>query len=80
MTVIFVVALVLFGPKKLPELGRMLGKAIGQLRRVQRELKATVDRELQTLEREAGHETKAAVDPLEASPYGERERLQVRTQ
>jgi len=35
---------------------------------------------LQTLEREAGHETKAAVDPLEASPYGERERLQVRTQ
>jgi sec-independent protein translocase protein TatA len=52
MVVIFLVALVLFGPKKLPELGRTLGKAISEFRRAQSELKATFDREMQNLERE----------------------------
>src|SRR5580704_11066789 len=52
MTFIFLLALVLFGPKKLPELGRTLGKAISEFRRAQSELKATFDRELRNLERE----------------------------
>src|SRR5579871_3986508 len=52
MIVIFLLALVLFGPKKLPELGRTLGKAISEFRRAQSELKATFDREMQNLERE----------------------------
>ena len=52
MTFIFLLALLLFGPKKLPELGRMLGKAMTEFRRAQSELKATFDREMQTLERE----------------------------
>src|SRR5580658_7090691 len=52
MVVIFLVALVLLGPKKLPELGRTLGKAISEFRRAQSELKATFDREMQNLERE----------------------------
>jgi sec-independent protein translocase protein TatA len=52
MVVIFIVALVLFGPKKLPELGRTLGKAITEFRRASNELKATFEREMQTLERE----------------------------
>ncbi len=52
MVIIFIVALVLFGPKKLPELGRTLGKAITEFRRASSELKATFEREMQTLERE----------------------------
>src|ERR1035441_2290616 len=52
MVVIFLVALVLFGPKKLPELGKTLGKAIAEFRRAQSELKATFDREMRNLERE----------------------------
>ncbi len=52
MVIIFIVALVLFGPKKLPELGRTLGKAITEFRRASNELKATFDREMQSLERE----------------------------
>jgi len=52
MVVIFLVALVLFGPKKLPELGRTLGRAISEFRRAQSELKATFDREMRNLERE----------------------------
>lgn len=52
MVVIFIVALVLFGPKKLPELGRTLGKAITEFRRASNELKSTWEREMQSLERE----------------------------
>jgi TatA/E family protein of Tat protein translocase len=53
MVVIFLVALVLFGPKKLPELGRTIGKALTEFRRASNDLKATFEREMQTLERES---------------------------
>ncbi len=46
MVVIFLVALVLFGPKKLPELGRTIGKAITEFRRASNDLKATFEREM----------------------------------
>ena len=52
MIFIFVLALLLFGPKKLPEIGRTIGKAMSEFRRASSELKATFDREMQTLERE----------------------------
>ena len=52
MVVIFLAALVLFGPKKLPELGRTIGKAVTEFRRASNELKATFDREMQSIERE----------------------------
>ena len=53
MMFIFVMALLLFGPKKLPELGRTVGKALAEFRRAQSELKATFDREMRNLERES---------------------------
>lgn len=52
MIVVFILALVLFGPRKLPELGRTIGKAITEFRRASNDLKATFEREMQTLERE----------------------------
>ncbi len=52
MAVIFILALVLFGPSKLPELGRTIGKAMTEFRRASNDLKATFEREMQTLERE----------------------------
>lgn len=52
MVVIFLVALVLFGPKKLPELGKTLAKALTEFRRAQSDLKATFEREMQALEKE----------------------------
>jgi TatA/E family protein of Tat protein translocase len=51
--VIFVLALVLFGPKKLPELGRTIGKALTEFRRHSNDLKATFEREMHNLERES---------------------------
>lgn len=50
--VIFVLALLLFGPKKLPELGKTIGKAMTEFRRASAELKSTFDREMQTIEKE----------------------------
>jgi sec-independent protein translocase protein TatA len=52
MVFIFVLALLLFGPKKLPELGRTIGKAWTEFNRAKTELKATFEREMRTLERE----------------------------
>ena len=52
MVFIFVLALLLFGPKKLPELGRTIGKAWTEFNRAKTELKATFDREMRNLERE----------------------------
>ena len=52
MIVIFLVALVLFGPKKLPELGKTLAKAVTEFRRMQSDLKATFEREMHSLEKE----------------------------
>ena len=50
--VIFVLALLVFGPKKLPELGKTIGKAMTEFRRASAELKHTWDREMSALERE----------------------------
>ena len=49
---IFVLALLLFGPKKLPELGKHLAKGLAEFRRAQNELKSTFEREMRSLERE----------------------------
>jgi TatA/E family protein of Tat protein translocase len=43
MIFIFLLALVLFGPKKLPELGRTMGKALTEFRRASTELKSHAD-------------------------------------
>ena len=53
MIFIFILALLLFGPKKLPELGRMLAKGLTEFRRAKNELKTTFESHMQELEREA---------------------------
>jgi TatA/E family protein of Tat protein translocase len=62
MAFIFILALLLFGPKKLPELGRTIGKAMTEFRRAQSELKATFDREMANIERETGVKELAATN------------------
>ena len=57
MMAIFTIALLLFGPKKLPELGRTLGKALSEFRRAKNELKSTFETHLQELERETRIDT-----------------------
>jgi len=52
MMFIFILALVLFGPKELPKIGRTVGNAIKEFRRASSELQSTFTNELQNLERE----------------------------
>jgi TatA/E family protein of Tat protein translocase len=46
MILIFVVALIVFGPKKLPEIGRTLGKALGEFKKATDDFKSTIEREV----------------------------------
>lgn len=45
------VAYLLFGPKKLPEIARTLGKGLGELRRASNELKFSLEEEIRNLDR-----------------------------
>ena|SRR5438477_13109907 len=51
LIVIFVVALIVFGPRKLPELGRSLGKSLAEFKRASNELRTTLDEEIRLEER-----------------------------
>ena len=53
LIVIFVVALLVFGPKRLPELGRSLGRGIAEFRRASTDLKSSIEREIQNAEVES---------------------------
>ncbi|HEY4641787.1 MAG TPA: Sec-independent protein translocase protein TatB [Thermoanaerobaculia bacterium] len=46
LILIFIVALIVFGPKRLPEIGRMIGKAMGEFKKASDELKNTIEREV----------------------------------
>jgi sec-independent protein translocase protein TatA len=50
LIIIFVIALIIFGPRKLPELGRSLGKSINEFKRASNELKNTLDEEIRVEE------------------------------
>ncbi len=70
MMAIFVLALILFGPKDMARIGRTVGKAIADFRRASNDLKATFNRELSALEREGQSGSQAAgsiADPSDQS-------------
>lgn len=50
IVLILIVALLIFGPKKLPELGRSIGKTLAEFRRASNEIKHTIEKELEETE------------------------------
>jgi TatA/E family protein of Tat protein translocase len=50
LVIILVIALVIFGPRKLPELGRSLGKSLGEFKRASNELRNTLEEEVRVEE------------------------------
>lgn len=50
LILIFIVALIVFGPKRLPEIGRTIGKALGEFKKASDELKNTIEREVRAEE------------------------------
>jgi sec-independent protein translocase protein TatA len=64
MLVILVIALIIFGPRKLPELGKSLGKSLAEFKRASNELKSTLEEEIRVEEQQK----KPAPPPLPATP------------
>jgi sec-independent protein translocase protein TatA len=52
LMVIFVIALLVFGPKELPKIGKTIGKAMAEFRRASDDLKEGIQREIEQAERE----------------------------
>ena len=52
LVVLFVIALVIFGPQKLPELARMLGKATAEFRKMTNDFRYALEDEVRELERQ----------------------------
>ena len=46
LIIILTLALIIFGPRKLPELGRSLGRSLGEFKRASNELRNTLDEEI----------------------------------
>ena len=46
LIIILVIALIIFGPRKLPELGRSLGKSLAEFKRASNELRSTLEEEI----------------------------------
>jgi TatA/E family protein of Tat protein translocase len=57
MIFLFLFALILFGPKKLPEIGRQIGKALNEFKRASNEFKAQIESEISQLDIEQSHQT-----------------------
>ncbi len=76
MIFIFVLALLVFGPRKLPELGRTLGKALAEFRKHSSEMRMAFEEEIRELERHAQEvesktrEVLESVTPSVAPPEG----------
>lgn len=61
LIIIFVIALIIFGPRKLPDLGRSLGKSLAEFKRASNELKNTLEEEVRL------EEQREAVEKMKAS-------------
>jgi TatA/E family protein of Tat protein translocase len=53
MIFLFFLALIIFGPKKLPEIGRQIGRALNEFKRASNEFKAQIESEISKLDVEA---------------------------
>ena len=77
LIIILVIALIIFGPRKLPELGRSLGKSIGEFKKASNELRSTLEEEIRieeqrdqraTLRAEQDTAIAAAAPPPSSTP------------
>ena len=68
MAFIFLLALIIFGPKKLPEIGRQIGKALAEFKRASNEFKWQLEAEMRQIEAEATKERLIKAAPQNAVP------------
>ncbi len=71
---IFALALLIFGPKKLPELGKQLGKGLGEFKRASTDLKRSIEEEVEKASRDEAEKTVFRPEPVpgpQAVPAGD---------
>ena len=64
LLLILVIALLVFGPKRIPELSRTIGRGLAEFRRATNDFKATLEREVSTADLEI-EETRSAPEPAQ---------------
>ena len=66
---IFVVALIVFGPRKLPDIGKSLGRMMSEFRRASNEFKSTIESEVESEKiKDSMRIEPPKVEPVKASP------------
>jgi TatA/E family protein of Tat protein translocase len=68
LIIILVIALIIFGPRKLPELGRSLGKSIGEFKKASNELRSTLEEEIRVEEQRDRQTPSTSSTPPAATP------------
>ena len=73
LVIILVIALIVFGPRKLPELGRSLGRSLGEFKRASNELRSTLDEEIRIEEQRNAERQRAETERRPEQPRAEAE-------
>ena len=68
LLIILTLALIIFGPRKLPELGRSLGKSLGEFKKASNELRNTLDEEIRIEEEQSTARSATSPSPAAAAP------------
>ncbi|HET7451980.1 MAG TPA: TatA/E family twin arginine-targeting protein translocase [Thermoanaerobaculia bacterium] len=67
LILIFIVALIVFGPKKLPEIGKSLGKGLAEFKKASDDFKQSIQREVDGLKETAAIEASKTEAPAPAT-------------
>ena len=73
---IFIIALLVFGPKKLPEVGKSVGKALREFKKASEEIKGRIEEEIQASElKDLQKDVKSGLDTFQSGVRGFQDRL-----